>query len=321
MKLSDQRRGSTTSGPFLQSIVRLFEGLYSRSAEFRDFVLVSDWSRLILLALYPVIVSSDPVTADVELNSRDSTLSFDGSDVIIRPIGSSSTAAPIVRTSTVNLATSPQSTPPKGTPLKRASSFVLLTTQATGEDDSATPDGGEKSTLSHGSNSSIANAMMQLVIDVYMDQIFARKEFPGFGLFAKVPPGFQEHQAFFESYILRRVIEQSTSRIQADQKLLCEPRLITNLARLCMHLSEAIFEGWFIDGPEVLIDFSGMLLEYLQQPDIASLKSVRLCSQSITLTRSCLLRVILLKLSDLDGVRATEAAANEFMNKLAYWQM
>lgn len=321
VKLSEQRRGSTNNGPFLQSIVRLFEGLYSRSAEFRDFILMSDWSRLILLALYPVIVSSDPVTADVELNSRDSTLSFDGSDVMIRPIGSSSAAAPIVRTSTVNLATSPQSTPPKGTPLKRASSFVLLTTQPSGDDDTPAPGGGEKTTLNHGSNSSIANAMMQLVIDVYMDQIFSRKEFPGFGLFAKVPPGFQEHQAFFESYILRRVIEQSTSMIQTDKKLLCEPRLITNLGRLCMHLSEAIFEGWFIDGPEALIDFSGMLLEYLQQPDIASLKSVRLCSQSITLMRSCLLRVILLKLSDLDSVRATETAANEFMNKLAYWQM
>lgn len=321
VKFHDRRRTTVSSEPFLQAVIQFFHDLHSRSSDFRDYILTSEWTRLLLFALYPVIVSSDPVTPEVELNSRDSALNFDGSDVIIHPVGNATGAAPIVRTSSVDISATPQSTPPKGTPLKRASSFVLLTTQSTDNDSTSTPSSDEKVDIAKSSNSPVADALMQLVLNVYMEQIFTRKEFPGFILYAKVPPGFQEHQAYFESYILRLVIEQSKSMIQASQNILCEPRLITNLGRLCMHLTEAIFEGWFIGGAETLIEFSGMLLEYLQQPEIAKLKSVRLCSQSITLMRNCMLRVILLKLSDLDSAKTTETAANEFMNKLAYWQM
>jgi hypothetical protein len=86
-------------------------------------------------------------------------------------------------------------------------------------------------------------------------------------------------------------------------------------------MSEAIFEGWFIDGAEVMIDFVGSILEYLQRPDVSALKSVRLCSQAVATIRSCLLRIILLKLSDLDSPQITEREAKDFMNKLGYWQM
>ena len=167
----------------------------------------------------------------------------------------------------------------------------------------------------------LLEGLLELITQVFMDQLFARKEFPGFGLFIKVPPGFQEHQAYFESYILRRMISRVTDHIQASQKTICEPRILTNLARFCVHLSEAIFEGWFLNGAESMIDFNGMLLEFLQRPDIADMKSVRLCSQALSTIKSCLLRIILLKLSDLDDAKTTELEAKDFMNKMAYWQM
>ncbi|KAJ4157757.1 beige protein-like 1 [Fusarium falciforme] len=154
-----------------------------------------------------------------------------------------------------------------------------------------------------------------------MDQLLSRKDFPGFGLFTKVPPGFREHQAYFESFILRNVITQLTNNVQLNQKAICEPRILTNLSRFCLHMSEAIFEGWFMNGAETMIDFIGMLLEFLQRPDIATLKSVRLCSQAITTVRSCLLRIILLRLSDLDSPDTTVVEAKQFMDKMAYWQM
>lgn len=301
----------------LQNIIDFLQKLQQKSPDFKEFTLNSEWTRLLLLILYPVMVSTDPVTADVELNSRDSMLNFDGSDVIIRPIGKASSATPIVRTSSVNLNTTPQSTPPKGTPLRRASSFVLLTAHVEEEANEA----GEMMRPTGDEDNAIVQGITDLLLNVFMDQIFSRKEFPGFALFSKVPPGFQEHQAYFESHILKDILQKTTEKILSDQKMLCEPRMITNLARLCVHFSEAIFEGWFIDGAEFLIDFSGMLLEYLQRPDVAVLKSVRLCSQSIVSIRTCLLRIVLLKLSDLDGKNANEAGAMEFMNKLAYWQM
>lgn len=277
---------------------------------------------MLLSALYPVIVSTDSVTPDVELNSRDSALTFEGSDVIIRPIGGGTAPAPIVRTSSVDVLPSPQSTPPKGTPLRRASSFVLLTAQ---RETHAPP---SPNTLAHqeknagnSAGASVSEGMLELVLGVFLDQALSRKDFSGFGLFVKVPPGFQEHQAYFESYMLKRVVSRISDGFHANPKAICEPRILTNLSRLCLHLAEAIFEGWFIDGAEVMIDFGGMLLEFLQRPDVARLKSVRLCSQALGTIRSCLLRIILLRLSDLDKPDVSEKDAKDFMNKMAYWQM
>ncbi|KKP00232.1 hypothetical protein THAR02_07672 [Trichoderma harzianum] len=311
---------------FLKNAIQVLRNLHERSSEFRDFALSSEWIRLLLAALYPVIVSADAVTPDVELNSRDSALTFEGSDVIIRPMGGSSMPAPIVRTTNIDLVPSPQSTPPKGTPLRRASSFVLLTAQKTASEAKLAtpltkPLPQQQKIIGGSAGDAIVDGIADLVMHVFMDQIFVRKEFTGFGLFTKMPPGFQEHQAYFESYILKRAIAEVTHVIQTRREGICEPRILTNLGRLCTHLCEAIFEGWFLNGAEAMIDFNGMLLEFLQRPEIAGLKSVRLCSPAISTIRSCLLRTILLKLSDLDSRETSEAEAKEFMNKLAYWQM
>jgi hypothetical protein len=308
----------------LLTMIRFLLDLHAKSSKFRDFALSSDWVRLLLAAIYPAIVSADAVTPDVELHSGEAALNFEGNDVIIRPLGGGTVPAPIVRTSSVDAMPSPQSTPPKGTPLRRASSFVLLTSQKSRESSNQSrishvvspqkPSAGQKS-------NAILESFLELVTDIFMDQLIARKEFPGFGLFVKVPPGFQEHQAYFESFILRRMITRVTDYVQKSGEAACEPRILTNLARFSLHLSEAIFEGWFLNGAEDMIDFNGMLLEFLQRPDIEKLKSVRLCSQAVNMIRGCLLRIILLRMSDLDIAESTEAEAKNFMNKLAYWQM
>jgi hypothetical protein len=310
-----------SQAPLLQTVLRFVHDLHARSVDFKEFALNSEMVRLLLSVLYPAVVSVDPVTPDIELNSRDSALNFEGSDVIIRPLAGGSAPAPIVRTTSINVAPSPQSTPPKGTPLRRASSFVLLTAQKPTVEQGSTKAQQSQKLSPQRPSGAIIESILELIMGIFMDQLFHRKEFPGFGLFLKVPPGFQEHQAYFESYILKNVISSAANYIQLNQKAVCEPRVLTNLARLCLHLSEAIFEGWFMNGAEAMIDFNGMLLEFLQRPDIASLKSVRLCSQAVTTVRGCLLRTVLLKLSDLDSDQTTEAEAKEFMNKLAYWQM
>ncbi|KFA60535.1 hypothetical protein S40285_07586 [Stachybotrys chlorohalonatus IBT 40285] len=314
----------SSQASILKTVTRFLQELHARSNHFRDFSLNEEWIRLLLSALYPAIVSTDALTPDTELNSRDSTLNFEGSDVIIRPLSGSSAPAPIVRTVNVN-SPSPKTVPSKGTPLRRASSFVLLTAQTTDENhrpirihQPLTP---KKMLSSQKPSCAIIDGILELVLDIFMDQLVNRKEFPGFHLFTKIPPGFQEHQAYFESYILRNAILHIDKFVRAEQKAICEPRILTNLGRLCLHLTEAIFEGWFLNGAEVVIDFIGMLLEFLQRPDIATLKSVRLCSQSISTIRRSLLRVILLRLSDLDSSQTAEVEAKAFMNNMAYWQM
>ncbi|KAI1852047.1 hypothetical protein JX266_002900 [Neoarthrinium moseri] len=308
----------------LQTVLRFLADLHGRSADFRDFALSSDYVKLLLSALYPAIVSTDAVTPETELNSRDSALTFDGGDVMIRPLpGSSST--PIVRTSHVPDTTLQRPTNSvRGTPLRKASSFILLTSQKSPPPNPArlthvmSP---KKKVASQGIGNAVLEGMLELIINVFMDQLLVRKEFPGFGLFLKVPPGFQEHQAYFESYVLQRTINHLSTSIKLDWKLLSEPRVLTNMARFSLHMVEAIFEGWFMNGTESLLDFAGLLLEYLQKPEVARLKTVRLCSQAVSTIRGSFLKLILLRLSEMDDPETADMDANFSMNKVLYWQM
>jgi beige protein homolog 1 len=323
-KPKDRIGGQVT---ILHTVIRFFADMHAKSQAFRDFAVSSDYVRLLLAVLFPVIVSTDTVSPETELNSRDSTLTFDGDDVIIRPAsGLSAVSSPIVRTTTVETHLNAHETrsSTKARPLRRGSSFILLTAKPSEFSPSPAKLSGVMSPKKKIEAQKVSNAvvegLLELVVNVFVDQVLARKEFPGFGLFLKVPPGFQEHQAYFQSFVLRNTISQLNNTVQLDQKLLLEPRVITNMARFAMHMGEAVYEGWFLGGAEPLLDFCGNLLEYLQRSDVSKIKSVRLCSQAILSVRSVFLRVVLLRLSEIDDPQATEGEALEFMNKLLYWQ-
>jgi hypothetical protein len=318
---SQQIRGQAA---VLHTVIRFFAEIHSKSEAFRDFAVSSDYLRLLLAVLFPVIVSSDAVSAEIELNSRDSALTFEGDDVIIRPISRISTAtAPIVRTSTVETFLPPSPTQQRAKPLKRGSAFVLLTRPTEFSPSSARLNlvmSPKKKLAAQKVSNSLVEGLLELVVGVFNDQVLVRKEFPGFSLFLKVPPGFQEHQAYFESYILRNTISQVGNTVQLDQKSLWEPKIIQNMARFIAHIGEAVFEGWFLSGAEPLLDFAGTLLEYLQRPEISKIKSVRLCSQAILSIKTVFLRIVLLRLSELDNPQALEDESAAFMDKLTYWQ-
>src|SRR5687768_16818524 len=106
--------------------------MHSRSPSFRDFALQSDYVRLLLSALYPIIVIADPFPPAAQLNSKDSALIFEGGDVIIRPVpGSLSKTTPIVRTANTSAVDPPLPSPGlgRGTPLRRPSSFIMVASQ------------------------------------------------------------------------------------------------------------------------------------------------------------------------------------------------
>ena len=274
--------------------------------------------------LYPIVVSSDLISPETELHSRDSTLTFNGHDVVIRPLSQAATSqAPIIRTSSTEgssgLSVSRAPAP------RRMSSYVFVTSdqsrqrpsvaklQATKSSDTGT------SKPSMNVRSSVVEELLEILVSVFSDQLFSRKDFPGLGLFMKVPPGFQEHQAYFETFILQNTLSHLGNAVKLDQNLLIEPRILTNLARFSAHLSEAVYEGWFIDGVDSVIGFLGNILEHLQMPDIAKIKSIRLCSQTIAAMRAVLLRVVLLKLSELDDATNTSEVVS-FLERLVYWQ-
>ncbi|KAI1346680.1 beige/BEACH domain-containing protein [Xylaria sp. FL0043] len=318
---SDRNAGNAV---VLQAVTRFLADLHARSPSFRDFALSSDYVRLLLSALYPVIVSVDAVTPETELNSRDSALTFEGADVILRPLGTS-TAAPVIRTSsTTEVKALRPGTRHTGTQLRKASSFVLLTAQKSPKPSPSRIEhvlSPKKKVMAQNIGHGVLEAILELVIDVFVDQLLVRKDFAGFGLFLKVPPGFQEHHAYFESYVLKSTIVHLASMIKLDWKLLHEPKVLLNMSRFCVHMVEAIFEGWFMNGTESMLDFAGLLLEHLQKPEVAKLKTVRLCSQAVSSIRSCFLRLVLLRLSEMDDLQTTNAEMDFSMDKILYWQM
>lgn len=309
----------------LQTVVRFLSDLHKRSPEFRDFALSSNYVRLLLAALYPVLVSTDPVSPETELNSRDSALTFEGGDVIIRPLAGSSSPAPIVRTTVVSsIEGSPNQS--KGSQLRRASSFVLLTAQESPQA-SKSP-----ARLAHVMSPKqqvhaqmisnvVLEGLLDLVIDVFMDQVLARKDFQGFGLFLKVPPGFQEHQAYFESYVLRHTVARLGTLTQSSQGILCETKVLPNMSRFALHMLDTIFEGWFMNGAEPMMDFLGTVLEYLARPEVSNLKSVRLCSQSVSMLKGTFIKLVLLRLSDTDDVSVSEDDNVIVLSNIFYWQL
>ncbi|KAI0803611.1 beige/BEACH domain-containing protein [Xylaria sp. FL0064] len=318
---SDRNAGNAV---VLQAVTRFLADLHARSPSFRDFALSSEYVRLLLSALYPAIVSVDAVTPETELNSRDSALTFEGADVILRPLGTS-TAAPVIRTSnTTEVKALRPGTRHTGTQLRKASSFVLLTAQKSPKPGPSRIEhvlSPKKKVMAQNIGHGVLEAILELVIDVFIDQLLVRKDFAGFGLFLKVPPGFQEHHAYFESYVLKSTIVHTASMIKLDWKLLHEPKVLLNMSRFCVHMVEAIFEGWFMNGTESMLDFAGLLLEHLQKPEVAKLKTVRLCSQAVSSIRSCFLRLVLLRLSEMDDPQTTNAEMDFSMDKILYWQM
>ena len=307
----------------IQTVARFLADMHTHSTSFKDFAITTVYTQELVALLFPIIVSTDTVSPETELNSRDSALTFNGSDVIIRPMSQASQrATPIVRTSSVE--SNPGLSASRTRQLKRGSSFVLVTAEKPKHQPSsarldpvASPH--TKNAVSMHLSHSLIENILEMIVAVFADQILSRKDFVGIGLFMKVPPGFQEHQAYFESFVLRNTLTSLSNTLKLNQNLLSQPRVLTNLQRFCSHLDEAVYEGWFINGAEPVLDFLGELLEHLQRPDISQLKSVRLCSEVIASMKTVVSRVCLLRLSEPDQSEGEEDTIL-FLQKLAYWQ-
>lgn len=323
--LVDVAQGQT--GPpvaeILKTVTRFLADAHSRSSEFRDLVIASHYVQEFIFTLYPVVVSSEVLDPDTELQARESLATSEKLDVLVRPLSrSSTTSAYVVRTLTAE--TAPTRLKPMIPALRRVSSYVLVRSENHNIQSSparlqpplsTTHKPSDKSAI----DQSITEELLEIVIAVYSDQILMRKDFLGLGLFMKVPPGIQEHQAFFESFILRNTVSHVGNSIRLDQQLLLEPRVLANLQRLAGHLGEAVFEGWFIDGAETVLEFLGAILEYVQLPEVQRTKSVRLCNHIIATIREVLLRVVLLRLSELNETSQASTIV-AFMKRLIYWQ-
>ncbi|KAL2846439.1 hypothetical protein BJY01DRAFT_213407 [Aspergillus pseudoustus] len=298
----------------LATVFEFLADLHVKSPGFREFVAQPEYIQHLFSVLFPVVVGSDYVSADIELAYRVNGLGLDEQN----------SASPSQTRSTSDLQTmtvenSGNRDEGSGT-LARTSSFILVSS-AQGRNPrpplrirQALPAGSID--IGESPKHPFISRILGLVLSILSEQLFERKDFSGIGLFSKTPPGFTEHQAYFNTWVLKSFLSTLKSVMFSKTEFLLEPRVLTNLGRFITHLVEAALEGWFVDGAITTLEFAGAILEYLQRPEVSRLKSIRLCSQVIATIRVNVFKVVLVQLSEAQGPDALS-----FLNCLSYWQV
>ncbi|KAK0781207.1 Beige protein-like 1 [Friedmanniomyces endolithicus] len=323
--IKDNQESSDADAALLKAIIQFLNELYTRSPAFQDFAVSTRYIQDLLFVLYPVLVGSDRLSAETELQADRDTLSFRGQEVKMRPHSSSLNERP---PSVRSMNADEDKRTPSPLPTKRIqgprrlSSFVMVNPTPRAQFSTAlAPKKAEPVKLNTGND--LVEALLEVGISLFIDLICGKRDFQGIGLFLKVPPGFREHQAFFCSFLQINTFTQLWNHLKLRQSLLRDGTVLKSLSRYCQHIAEAVFEGWFIDGAQPVsskvLDFTGHLLEYLQQPDVCEIKAVKLCSHHTSSIRVVFLRVTLWRLSELDDT-ADEALTVAFLDKMNYWQ-
>ena len=298
------------------SILRFLADIYGKSRPFQDLAASSTYVQELLHVIYPVIVGSDALSAEAELHLRDSPQNLHAEAVRSRS-HSALTSTKTVHTSSVERPL--EERPRRTSAPRRMSSYVLLSSEWKSSRRAAVGNGETKAWPHEHANSFLVEEILEIIAAIFCDQILYRKDFVGLGLFMKAPPGTQVDQAQFETFILRHTIRTLDHTIKLNLQLLWEPRVLTNLSRFASHLKEATYEGWFTDGATVTLDFLAGILEYLQLSQIRSIKSVRLCNQTIVTIADILKRAVLLKLSELHQFGPSSQVVN-LLEQFIKWQ-
>ncbi|TKA62829.1 hypothetical protein B0A55_11399 [Friedmanniomyces simplex] len=320
--IKDNHESSDADTGLLKAIIQFLNELYSRSPAFQDFAVSTRYVQDILFVLYPVLVGSDRLSAETELQADKDTLSFKGEEVKMRPHSNSlGERPPSVRSMNADGdKRNPSPLPTKRVQgPRRLSSFVMVNPNAARAQFSTALAPKKAEPVKMNTGNDLVEALLEVGINLFIDLICGKRDFQGIGLFLKVPPGFREHQAYFESFLIITLLQHLWNHLKLRQALLRDRMVLKSLSRYSQQIAEAVFEGWFIDGAQPVLDFTGQLLEYLQQPDVAEDKMVKLCSQHTSSIRVVFLRVTLWRLSELNDTAAeTETVA--FLDKMNYWQ-
>ncbi|KAJ5586270.1 hypothetical protein N7450_006057 [Penicillium hetheringtonii] len=267
----------------LSSVIKFFAEARSVSRNFQDFTSQPSYLQELLSILYPTVVGTDPISPNIEMSSRHGGISFDDSNLVLRPRSSAANTPTTFQTATVDVSGNPDDSHES---LRRGSSFVLISSEGAKHQPSA--------------------ARIRRIVDPKLTS-----DRPVIN-----HPLTKEHQAHFNSWIFNALLASLNNLPATTPHLLQEPRVLTNLSRFANHLVEAVYEGWYINGPVSSLECLGAIVEYLSLPDVKSLKSIRLCSQTIATIHSALYQIILFQLSEAD-----DSEALSFLNRLNYWQV
>ncbi|KAK6359872.1 hypothetical protein TWF696_001001 [Orbilia brochopaga] len=320
-------RPSPDAEKMINSIVHFLADLQHNCGPFKEFCSGTVFLKEILDILFPIICDTDQLSAETEL---DLTLADDAEDRLRHGQSVSqtnilqATGSAVWSTVTDNSAT-------RAMPFsRRRSSFIMVDTEGAA---ATTPSAARLAPAvnptsievakvkASATSNELVSSLVDIVVAVFKTMLLERREFAGFGLATKIPPGTLDQRIYFESYIVRNTLSLLRNDIALDLKLLTEPRILTNVGRMAYHLSQSIFEGWFATGAEQLLEFIGIVLEYIERPEISSTKSVRLCNQTIISLRTTFMKLIWHRFSAISSITDSDGEATivEFLQQLLIW--
>ncbi|KAJ8098609.1 hypothetical protein POJ06DRAFT_257502 [Lipomyces tetrasporus] len=320
-------------GKYLQVLTQFFSEMHATCLAFQEFCTKPAFLQEILGILFPAICNSESVSPEIELQSRDSALTFDGGDIVVRPASRTGNPAQIMKT--VKAPSTPSSTilssgeRPRASSLRRGSSFVLVTSDLNNSPSGTTSTSSKASLSTVGRKTRfrefkvvnrVVEGLLEMVVAVFVDQVLIKKDFSELSISILIPPTFQEYQIYFETYLLRNTVAQLNTTISLNMRLLCESRTLINFGKFAQQLVDSVFNGWFLGGAEPLLELIGMVIEYLQQPTVERLKHVRLCLHVVSNLRLVFMKLVLFRLAELDDIRAEPEAVVKFLDRMLYWQ-
>lgn len=178
---------SAADASILKVVIQFLSELYTRSSAFRDFAGGSRYVQELLFVLYPVLVGSDRLSAETELQAEKDALTFKGEEVKMRPHSNSlNERPPSIRSQDMNKRTpSPMASKRVDGP-RRLSSFVMINPNA-GRPVAApaqfnpalAPKKAEPIKINVGND--IVESLLEIVVNLFIDLICNKKEFQGIG--------------------------------------------------------------------------------------------------------------------------------------------
>lgn len=146
---------------------------------------------------------------------------------------------------------------------------------------------------------STADSLMEFVVMMCVDSITnpSTKSLIAFdNALRAAPPSRLEDQMTFATFLMRHVLSHLKSSLQFNLPILTTGRVLTNVTRFSQRTVDLIFQGWFTNGADVMMEFLSHTLEILQQFEAQG--RLKGQDQSIFSLYRALDRLLLLRLSE-----------------------
>ncbi|CAG8523942.1 7035_t:CDS:10, partial [Paraglomus brasilianum] len=325
-----------------QTLVHFLADMNSNSHEFSEFCSRNEILDGLIDILFPIVCASEELPIESELFSKDMSLSF-GVDVSLE---GSNIYSLIPILSNIRQPKTNNDEPGEEMTTFSSGTQLLMTAEPINVDslgipfstspmtsdveEVSKPQPRRKSTRDsikkESDYTALKNAtvegLLEFVVSICVNSIVDVKAKSLSALetvFKSFPPASLDNQIHFASYVFNHVIGSLKSTLQLDRNLLLDSRIVTNTAKFIHLAVDAIYQGWFVNGRNQILDFITIVLENIQRLDDASGR-VRVNDTTITAIYRSLNRVVLFRMAGIDNASGDSMHINDLLEKIMYHQ-